>query len=111
MPNITEFLETLDYDDLLALNELIVERLKFLERQETHNAMMQFHPGARVSFDSKYGPKQGTLIKFNQKTVTVLTDDGRKWKVSPQLLSAIKKQKPEAPPLNVIAMKKKKFDA
>ena len=104
-----DLLEALSYDELLALNELIVERLKFLDRQETHEAMMQFHPGARVSFESsKHGLLQGTLMKFNQKTVTVLTDDGRKWKVAPQLLSLLKKKL--APPMNVVDIRKEKFD-
>ena len=31
----------------------------------------------------------GSLIKFNQKTVSVLTEDGRRWKVSPQFLSPV----------------------
>jgi hypothetical protein len=90
--DIAEIIEALDYDELLALNELIVERLKFLDRQEAHDAMMQFHPGARVMFDSQHGPQQVTILKFNQKTVSVLTDDGRKWKVAPQLLSPMKKK-------------------
>jgi len=30
--------------------------------------------------------RTGVLIKFNPKTVVVLTDDGQRWKVSPQLI-------------------------
>ena len=63
-----------------------------------------------MCFDStKHGMQVGTLIKFNQKTVTVLTDEGRRWKVSLQMLSPIiKEAKAE---INVIDMKKKKkFD-
>jgi hypothetical protein len=50
----------------------------------------------------------GILIKFNQKTVTVLTDEGRQWKVSPQMLSPIVEE--AAAGINVIDMKKKKLD-
>ncbi len=28
------------------------------------------------------------LVKYNRKTVTVLTEDGRKWNVSPHLLKS-----------------------
>ncbi len=71
--------------------------------------MMKFNVGAKVCFDStKHGMQVGTLIKFNQKTVTVLTDDGRRWKVSPQMLSPIVKEATDG--INVIDMKKKKFD-
>ncbi|WP_255353585.1 hypothetical protein [Spongiibacter sp. IMCC21906] len=29
-------------------------------------------------------------MKFNRKTVTVVTDSGQRWNVSPHLLSAVK---------------------
>lgn len=62
-----------------------------------------------ICFDSsKHGMQVGILIKFNQKTVTVLTDEGRRWKVSPQMLSPLVKE--AAIGLNVIDIKKKKFD-
>ena len=109
--DVQQWFETLSYDELLELNELIVERLKFLDRQEAHDAMLQFHPGARVEFQSKRGTEQGTIMKFNQKTVAVVTDDGRRWKVAPQLLlPAKRKEAPKKPTLTVIDMKKKKFE-
>ena len=46
--------------------------------------------GARVGFDSQHGRQFGTLVKYNRKTVTVLADDGRQWRVSPNLLSPVK---------------------
>ncbi|MDF3241603.1 hypothetical protein P3C25_22120, partial [Pseudomonas veronii] len=50
-----------------------------------------FHPGARVSFDSPNGERlSGTVMKFNRKTVTVVTDTGQRWNISPHLLSPIK---------------------
>ena len=50
----------------------------------------------------------GTIIKFNPKTVVVLTEEGHRWKISPQMLSPLVKE--AAGGLNVIDMKKKKFD-
>ena len=84
-------IDSLSREELVALNRRIVERVKMLDTLATHQSMMQFHPGARVSFASSSGERLvGTLMKFNQKTVTVITDDGERWNLSPQLLSPIK---------------------
>jgi hypothetical protein len=83
-------IDQLTIDELVALSHRIVERIKFLEHAQAHLDMMAFNLGARVSFDSQYGRQLGTLVKFNRKTVTVLGDDGRQWRISPQLLSKVK---------------------
>ena len=84
-------IDHLSAEELVALNHRIVERLKMLESLEAHKSMMQFHPGARVSFDSPQGERvTATIMKFNRKTVTVVTDNGQRWNVSPHLLSALK---------------------
>lgn len=78
-------------DELVELNHQIIERLKMLETLETHKSMMQLHSGARVSFESPAGERiVGTVMKLNRKTVTVVTDAGRRWNVSPHLLALIK---------------------
>jgi hypothetical protein len=84
-------IDHLSVDELVTLNHHIIERLKMLESLETHKSMMQFHSGARVSFDSPNGERlSGTVMKFNRKTVTVVTDNGQRWNISPHLLSPIK---------------------
>ena len=45
-------IDHLSVDELVALDHHIIERLKMLESLEAHKSMMQFHPGARVSFDA-----------------------------------------------------------
>jgi len=83
-------LEALDYDELVELNHRIVERLKFLDSIHTHNKMMQFSPGDKVCFDPSNRETQfGTIYKYNRKTVTVITDTGQKWNVSPHLLRKV----------------------
>ena len=102
-------LDDLSYDELLDLNGRIIERLKLLDATDTINAMMKLNVGAKVCFDSsRHGMQTGTIIKFNPKTVVVLTDEGHRWKISPQMLSPLIKE--AAGGLNVIDMKKKKFD-
>ena len=102
-------IDSLTVEELERLNHQIVERLKFLDTVNAHEAMMRFRPGARVCFESsKHGYQAGTLVKFNQKTVTVLTDAGRRWTVPPQMLSLLKKE--DVLPNNVIDMKKGKLN-
>jgi hypothetical protein len=56
--------------------------------------MMQFSPGDHVCFEPPGRGKQfGTLVKHNKKTVTVITESGQKWNVSPHLLSKVQKVK------------------
>ena len=84
-------IDSLSYDELVELNHKIVERLKFLDSMHTHKEMMQFSPGDPVCFEAPGRDKQfGTLVKYNKKTVTVITETGQKWNVSPHLLSKVK---------------------
>ena len=85
-------IDELTEDELIELNHRVVERLKFLESFHTHKEMMQFSPGEQVSFEPPgKGRLIGTLVKFNKKTVTVISESGQKWNVSPHLLSKVKK--------------------
>lgn len=87
-------IDHLNEDELVELNHRIVERLKFLESMHTHKEMMQFNPGEQVSFEPPGRDRQiGTLVKYNKKTVTVITESGQKWNVSPHLLSKVKNVK------------------
>jgi hypothetical protein len=101
-------IDGLSYDELLDLNDRIIARLKHLDAADTIDAMMKLTLGSKVCFDAgKHGMQVGTLIKFNQKTVTVLTDDGRRrWKVSPQMLSPVIEEAGNT--TNVIDIQKKK---
>lgn len=83
-------IDGLSYEELLQLNHRIIERLKMLDAMQAHVDMMAFNLGARVSFDSQYGRQLGTVVKYNRKTVAVLGDDGRQWRISPHLLSPVK---------------------
>lgn len=88
-------IDELTEEELISLNHRIVERLKFLESFHNHKEMMQFSPGEQVSFQPPGRDRQiGILTKFNKKTVTVITESGQKWNVSPHLLSKVKKVKP-----------------
>jgi hypothetical protein len=87
-------IDSMSYDELIELNHKIVEKLKFLDSMHTHKKMMQFSPGDQVCFEpSGRGKQFGTLVKYNKKTVTVITESGQKWNVSPHLLRKVKNVK------------------
>lgn len=89
-------IDSLSEKELIGLNHRIVERLKFLESMRTHAEMLTFSVGERVSFMSSQHEKMiGILVKYNRKTVTVITENGQKWNVSPQLLEKHKGEKEE----------------
>ena len=70
-------IDGLSMEELIQLDHRVVERIKMLRPMQAHVDMMAFNLGARVSFDSQEGHQLGTLVKYNRRTVTVLTDDGR----------------------------------
>src|SRR3954469_14861237 len=73
--------------ELIDLNNRIVARLRFLQQMRAHVEMLEFKIGDRVSFQPPgQGPVEGMLTRYNKKTVTVVTDDGRQWNVSPTFL-------------------------
>lgn len=87
-------IDSMTYDELVELNHKIVARLKFLDSMHAHKEMLQFSPGDQVCFEPPgRGKLFGTLVKYNKKTVTVITESGQKWNVAPQLLSKVKNVK------------------
>ena len=83
-------IDLLSIEELYVLNERIVERIKFLEQAQAHLSMMKFNLGAKVSFETSQGRQFGRLVKRNRKTVNVDTEDGRSWRIPPQLLTEVK---------------------
>ena len=87
---------TIDIDqlteaELIDLNHRIVERLRFLDQMRAHVEMLEFKIGDRVTFQPPgHGQLEGMLTRYNKKTVTVITDTGQKWNVSPAVLCRVK---------------------
>lgn len=83
-------IEDMTVDELLALNQRICERIDELHARRDLEAMRQLQVGNAVSFESKEGRMFGLIIKINRKTVSILSEDKRQWKVSPGLLTVVK---------------------
>jgi hypothetical protein len=87
-------IDKLNESQLLELNHRIVERLRFLQQMRAHSAMLKFLIGERVGFVDHGGEqKRGCVVRYNRKTVTVLTDDGVQWRLSPGMLCKMQPDK------------------
>jgi len=83
-------IDRLTEDQLIDLNNRIVQRLRFLEQMRAHTQMLEFKIGDRVMFNpDNRGPVTGMLTRYNKKTVTIITESGQKWTVSPMLISKV----------------------
>ena len=81
-------LENLTEAELIALHDAVIDRLHALHLVKTAKALSTLSIGQRVSFTDNSGEKQhGIIIRRNRKTMTVHSQNGRQWNVSPQLLS------------------------
>ena len=80
-------IDALSEDELIELNHKVVARLRFLGQMRSHAAMLDFRIGEKVRFRPDGHPElTGTITKYNKRTVTVITDGGQHWNVSPGLL-------------------------
>lgn len=83
----TQALRHMSEEDLRYLNHMVVERLNLLAQAKSTMQLAQFAAGDRVNFTASDGSvKFGTILRLNRKTVSLVTDDGQQWKVSPVLL-------------------------
>ncbi len=84
--------------ELIDLNHRIVARLRFLREIEAHASMLEFRIGERVRFHPEgRAAVTGMITRYNKKSVSVLTDDGQRWNVAPQLLERVRAANATAP--------------
>jgi hypothetical protein len=92
--------------ELIDLNNRVVARLKFLSQMRAHAQMLDFSIGERVSFQPEgHSLLTGIIAKYNRKSVTVITENGQHWNVSPMFLhkveSATSSPRPSAQVINM----------
>lgn len=103
-------IDQLSESDLIDLNQRIVERLRFIRQARAHVAMLRFRIGHRVVFEPDgRGPVHGVVVRYNRKSVSVLTEDGQRWTVAPGLLREVAAAGGNVEPVagNVIEMSRK----
>ena len=101
-------IDKLTESELIDLNHRIVERLKFLRSMRDHADMMEFSIGEKVCFNPHgRGERVGVLAKYNKKTVTIITENGERWNVSPSFLTKANDKKDNSnKKSNVIELRK-----
>ncbi len=80
-------IDHLTESELIHLNEKIIQRLRIIRQMRAHIQMLGFQIGEKVWFQTE-GEEivRGIVTRYNRKSVTVVTDDGHRWTVSPGFL-------------------------
>jgi hypothetical protein len=102
-------IDDLSEAELIDLNHRIVERLRFINQMRAHKRMLDFKIGDRVTFQPDGRPSVvGMLTRYNKKSVTVITDDGHRWNVSPAFIRMAELETPaESGKITVLPLKQK----
>ncbi len=90
-------IDRLSEAELIDLNNKVVARLKFLRQMRAHAAMLEYSIGERITFQPDGQPElYGVIVRYNRKSVTVITDSGQQWTVAPIFLRKVTTQAPNA---------------
>ena len=84
-------LYNLNLDELIELNKLVVDRIKYLRDLKAIKEKVLFKKGDFVSFQKNNEFITGRVTKINIKTISLKTENGQEWRVSPHLLNKILK--------------------
>ena len=89
LPKVLSVLDRLTEEELIQLNHVIVQRIRLMQQIRAHGEMINLRIGQRVHFTNSAGEViRGTVARHNRKSVTVVTEDGHQWRVSPRFLKA-----------------------
>lgn len=101
-------IDALTETELVDLNNRIVQRLRMLQQMRAHTTMLKFSLGERVCFQPDGRPLiHGVVTRYNKKTVTVITDGGEHWTVSPAALRRASDVAKPTGPDNVVPFQRK----
>lgn len=88
-----KLINKLNQEELKNLHKIVWQRLKFLHKQKSKQAIKKFQVFDHVYFQNKNKRQRGIITRLNQKTAIVTLDNGERWKISPMLLRKVKGQK------------------
>jgi hypothetical protein len=96
-------IDNLTESELIHLNEKIIQRLRMIRQMRAHVQMLGFQIGERVWFHTE-GEEivRGMVVRYNKKSVTVVTDDGHRWTVAPGFLRKTPSGSPVQEGANVV---------
>jgi hypothetical protein len=83
-------------EDLIMMNILICEEIETRLKKDRKKIISNFLKGDRIYFTLESGKKcYGVVTKVNLKSLSVLTDDNRKWRIDAGLVQKEKSQSPK----------------
>lgn len=95
MDDLLDSLDELHYEELITLNRAIVARIKEINAIKAQSELQRFRVGNQVQFMSSEGELViGTIVRINKKTISLVTPEGVRWKVSPSLLRKLSNASP-----------------
>lgn len=83
-------IDDMSIDQLLELNQIICDRIDYLRAKQDQEILRKIHIGNQVRFKTQEGDQFGIVIKVNRKTVVVLTEDKRQWKIPAGIITIVK---------------------
>ena len=83
-------IEDMSIEQLLELNAIICQRIDELRARNDMEVIRKLHVGQQVQFDNGEGRVFGTVIKINRKTVVVLSEDKRQWKLPAGMINIVR---------------------
>ena len=86
---INNLLLKMNEEQLRGLNRKVIERLKLIGRAKSAVSMKDFNLMDQVYFDNNGTRIVGTIVRLNPRSISVRTDDGHHWRISPNLLAKI----------------------
>ena len=85
--DLKSFINIMDLDELIKLQNYILRRIRLISETKVMKQVQDFELLDKVYFFDDNGNRiNGTVIKLNKKTVTITTDSGMEWRVSPYFL-------------------------
>jgi putative ribosome biogenesis GTPase RsgA len=85
-------IENLNLEELLQLNKRIVHRIQYLSRLKTRSQLDKFEVGDQVTFQSNGRMAQGVIVRVNQKSLSVRTQNSY-WNIHPNFVTKVASSK------------------
>ncbi len=88
--NTRSFIDLMNLDELVKLNEYIVKRIRLISDTKTMKKVQGFDLLEKVFFIDDRGNRiNGRVIRLNKRTITIKADNGMEWRVSPDFLKRL----------------------
>jgi len=82
----TRSIEQLTEEQLYWLNEMVIERINYLQKVRDLEVLSKFTRGQKIQWEREGTLYYGSIIKVNQRTITAHEEKPpyRRWKLGPE---------------------------